>query len=192
MISNQIPTKPTSRKRSPFYWWRRFPIHKSLPTIQPLLSRIQNGDFEYAPYFEQASWEDHWCEEEIQEKKKLFQDTQNFSQEKAEIQMRYAKRRRLLLEDAHKTESNLLHDLFHGLAKLFGGKKEDVEDFAFGFEGTTEDYTGLIANTKVVVGVPATVEEQNILAKLHHKNRPKKKRKTTKEFCSVKLYLYLF
>jgi hypothetical protein len=175
MISNQIPTKPTSRKRSPFYWWRRFPIHKSLPTIQPLLSRIQNGDFEYAPYFEQASWEDHWCEEEIQEKKKLFQDTQNFSQEKAEIQMRYAKRRRLLLEDAHKTESNLLHDLFHGLAKLFGGKKEDVESFAFDFGGTTEELYWAYCEHRGGRGCPSTLEEQNILAKLHHKTSPKRR-----------------
>lgn len=25
--------KPTHRKRSPFYWWRRFPTHKALPLI---------------------------------------------------------------------------------------------------------------------------------------------------------------
>ena len=63
-----IPQKPTHRKRSPFYWWRRFPTHKPLHPYVPLLDRIKNGDFDYPEFFEQAKWEDHWCEEEIQEK----------------------------------------------------------------------------------------------------------------------------
>ena len=124
MAINKIPTKPTHRKRSPFYWWRRFPTHKPLSTTQPLLFRIQNGDFEYAPYFEQASWEDHWCEEEIKEKESLFMSMENYAHEKAHIQMRYAKRR----------------------------------------------------------GCPPTVEEQNILAALHHKNRPKRRGRPPKNF----------
>jgi hypothetical protein len=175
MTSNKIPTKPTHRKRSPFYWWRRFPSHKPLSTTLPLLFRIQNGDFEYAPYFEQASWEDHWCEEEIKEKRHLFQDAENFNREKAEIQMRYAKRRRLLLDDADKTEQSRLIDLFTELAKLFGGDREDVEDFAFGFDGTTEELYWAYCKHKGGRSCPATTEEQNILAKLHHKNRPKRR-----------------
>jgi hypothetical protein len=175
MVSNKVPIKPTNRKHSPFYWWRRFPIHKPLPTIQPLLFRIQNRDFEYAPYFKQASWEDYWCEEEIKEKRHLFQDTQNFNQEKAEIQMRYAKRRRLLLEDANKTEQSRLIDLFTELSKLFGGDRIDVEDFVFNFEGTTEELYWAYCEHKGGRGCPPTVDEQNILAKIHHQNRLKRR-----------------
>ena len=40
-----IPTKPTHRKRTPFYWWRRFRIHKSLPYKATLLDKIRNGGF---------------------------------------------------------------------------------------------------------------------------------------------------
>jgi hypothetical protein len=127
-----------------------------------------------------------------QRKKTPIPRCRKFQQEKAEIQMRYAKRRRLLLDDADKTEQSRLIDLFTELAKLFGGDREDVEDFAFGFDGTTEELYWAYCKHKGGRSCPATTEEQNILAKLHHKNRPKKKRKTTKEFCSVNLYLYLF
>jgi hypothetical protein len=175
MAINKIPPKPTHRKRSPFYWWRRFPSHKPLSTTQPLLFRIQNGDFEYAPYFEQADWEDHWCEEEIKEKKSLFMSMENYSHEKAHIQMRYAKRRRLLLVDAQKTEYNRLFSLFTELAKLFGGHRNDVEDFALGFEGTTEELYWAYCEHKGGRSCPPTIEEQNILAALHHKNRPKRR-----------------
>ena len=46
-MPKKIPQKPTHRKRSPFYWWRRFPTHQALHHYKPLLERIQNGDFDY-------------------------------------------------------------------------------------------------------------------------------------------------
>ena len=33
----KIPKKPSGRKRSPFYWWRRFKSHKYLPHNASLL-----------------------------------------------------------------------------------------------------------------------------------------------------------
>ena len=65
-MAKKIPQKPTHRKRSPFYWWRRFPTHKGLHHYKPLIERIKNGDFDYPEYFEQAEWEEHWCREEIE------------------------------------------------------------------------------------------------------------------------------
>ena len=61
----KAPKKPTHRKRTPFYWWRRFRIHKSLPYKATLLDKIRNGDFEYPEYFQQAEWELEWmCQEQ--------------------------------------------------------------------------------------------------------------------------------
>ena len=45
-MAKKIPQKPTHRKRSPFYWWRRFPTHKGLHHYKPLIERIKNGDFD--------------------------------------------------------------------------------------------------------------------------------------------------
>lgn len=174
-MSKQIPTKPTHRKRSPFYWWRRFPTHKPLSTTQPLLFRIQNGDFEYAPYFEQADWELKWCQDEIEEKRQIFNSAENFNFEKCQVEMRYAKRRRLLRDDAFKTEFNRLTLLYTDLAKLFGGKREDVENFAFDFDGTTEELYWAYCEHKGGRSCPSTKEEQDILAKVHHKNKPKRR-----------------
>ena len=78
-MAKKIPPKPTHRKRSPFYWWRRFPTHQMLHHYKPLIERIQNGDFDYPPYFEQAEWEDHWAEEEVNSIRHLFKDSQKAS-----------------------------------------------------------------------------------------------------------------
>ena len=51
----------------PFYWWRRFRTHKSLPYKSPLIDKIKNGDFDYSPYFQQAEWELHWMKDEQKE-----------------------------------------------------------------------------------------------------------------------------
>ena len=46
----KVPKKPSGRKRSPFYWWRRFRTHKMKPWNASLLARIKNGDFEYPAF----------------------------------------------------------------------------------------------------------------------------------------------
>ena len=48
--------------------WKHSLQNKPLHHYKPLLERIQNGDFDYPEYFEQAEWEDHWAEEEIASK----------------------------------------------------------------------------------------------------------------------------
>ena len=63
----KAPKKPIHRKRTPFYWWRRFRTHKSLPYKATLLDKIRNGDFECPEYFQQAEWELEWMRDEQQE-----------------------------------------------------------------------------------------------------------------------------
>ena len=103
-MAKRIPQKPTHRKRSPFYWWRRFPTHKGLHHYKPLIERIKNGDFDYPEYFKQAEWEEHWCREEIESKRHLFKDSQSFLEESRSIERRYRKRQNLLIKDGYETE----------------------------------------------------------------------------------------
>ena len=69
----RIPNKPSGRRATPFYWWRRFRTHRNLPYKAPLIDKIRNGDFEYSPFFEQAKWELHWMKEEQEEFIKNYQ-----------------------------------------------------------------------------------------------------------------------
>ena len=110
-MAKKIPPKPTHRKRSPFYWWRRFPTHKALHHNKPLIDRIKNGDLDYPPYFEQASWEDYWAEQEIESKRHLFQDQQNFIKEANDIRRRYIKRKNLLIKDGYEAEEKRLKEI---------------------------------------------------------------------------------
>ena len=121
---NQIPEKPTHRKRSPFYWWRRFPTHKALHHYVPLLDRIQNGDFDYAPYFEQAKWEDYWCKQDTDKILREARNIEDTVRERADIVKKYAKRRNLLIEDGFKTEKNALKKLQKNFQKCLGVLKK--------------------------------------------------------------------
>jgi len=138
-MAKRIPPKPTHRKRSPFYWWRRFPTHKALHHYKPLLERIQNGDFDYPEYFEQAEWEDHWCEEEIASKRHLFKDHQSFLEEANAIRRRYLKRKNLLVKDGYETEQKRLIELVKQFSIAFGCTKDAVREFIEEFDGTLEE-----------------------------------------------------
>lgn len=159
-MSKKIPPKPTHRKRSPFYWWRRFPTHQSLHHYKPLLERIQNGDFDYPEYFEQSTWEDHWCEEEVESIRPLFKDTENLQKEIGDIRRRYAKRRNLLIKDGMDTEKKRLEEIKKQFSISLGGTKEDVYEFMSTFDGTLEEmyyayaeYRG-IKNVRVLESLP--------------------------------------
>ena len=138
-MAKRIPPKPTHRKRSPFYWWRRFPTHQALHHYRPLIERIQNGDFDYPEYFEQAEWEVHWCKEEIESKRHLFLDPQSFLEESRSIERRYRKRQNLLIKDGHDAEQKRLAEIMKQFSITFGGSKNDVYDFMESFDGTLEE-----------------------------------------------------
>lgn len=138
-MAKRIPPKPTHRKRSPFYWWRRFPTHKALHHYVPLLDRIQNGDFDYPEFFEQAKWEDYWCQQDIDHIMKTSRNMEEAFKESAQIRRKYAKRRNLLIEDGFKTEQKCLEEITKQFAKVFGGTKKDVWEFMESFDGTLEE-----------------------------------------------------
>jgi len=135
-----IPTKPTHRKRTPFYWWRRFRIHKSLPYKATLLDKIRNGDFEYPEYFKQADWELAWMEDE----QKVFLEKYHGNNPMndylyLDIEKRARKRYNKLYEDGMKTEFDRMGDLKIKLCKEFKFNKDTLVDVMGKFGGTTED-----------------------------------------------------
>ena len=152
-MAKRIPPKPTHRKRSPFYWWRRFPTHQALHHYRPLIERIQNGDFDYPEYFEQAEWEKQWCKEEIESKRHLFKDSQSFLEESRSIERRYRKRQNLLIKDGYENEEKRLKEIVKQFSITFGGSKEDVVAVMENFDGTLEEMYYYYAKLKGIKNI---------------------------------------
>ena len=135
------PLKPSGRKRSPFYWWRRFRSHKYLPHNAPLLRKIQNGDYDYPPYFQQAQWELEWADDEQEQYIKDYVGNGNPRTDEAyeDIGRRARKRYKKLIEDAYEVESRHLSTLVEGLAKRFNLPKETIKTLMGEFGGTIEE-----------------------------------------------------
>ena len=152
-MAKRIPPKPTHRKRSPFYWWRRFPTHKPLHHSKPLIDRIKNGDLDYPPYFEQAKWEDYWAEQEVESKRHLFQDQQNFIKEANDIRRRYIKRKNLLIKDGYEAEEKRLKEIAKQFSNTFDSEKSEVYQFMESFDGTIEEMYYAYAEYKGIKNV---------------------------------------
>lgn len=135
------PLKPSGRKRSPFYWWRRFKSHKYLPHNAPLLRKIQNGDYDYPPYFQQAQWELEWADDEQEQYIKDYVGNGDPRTDEAyeDIGRRARKRYKKLIEDAYEVESRHLSTLVEGLAKRFNLPKETIKTLMGEFGGTIEE-----------------------------------------------------
>ena len=146
-----IPIKPRHRKSTPFYWWRRFRTHKSLPYKATLLDKIKNGDFEYPAYFEQAKWELEWMKDEQKEFLDNYHGKNHMEDHLyLEIESRARKRYNKLFEDGMKTEFERIDNLVKYLSKEFKINRDKVKDIMGEFGDTTEKLYFHIAN---VVGI---------------------------------------
>ena len=136
----KAPKKPTHRKRTPFYWWRRFRTHKSLPYKTTLLDKIRNGDFEYPEYFQQAEWELEWMRDEQKEFIANYHGD-NYMNDHLylDIEKRARKRHKALYEDGMKTEFDRMEEFKTKLCKEFKFSKDKLVDIMEEFGGTTED-----------------------------------------------------
>ena len=143
----KAPKKPIHRKRTPFYWWRRFRTHKSLPYKATLLDKIRNGDFEYPEYFQQAEWELEWMRDEQKE------FIANYTGDNYEndilylnIEKRARKRWKALYEDGMKTEFDRMEEFKTKLSKEFKFSKNKLVKIMEEFTGTTEDLYFYVAD----------------------------------------------
>ena len=143
----KAPRKPTHRKRTPFYWWRRFRMHKSLPYKATLLDKIRNGDFEYPEYFQQAEWELEWMRDEQKEFIANYHGD-NYMNDHLylDIEKRARKRWKALYEDGMKTEFDRMDNFKTKLCKEFKFSKDKLVDIMEEFGGTTEDLYFHVAN----------------------------------------------
>ena len=145
----RIPIKPNGRRAMPFYWWRRFRTHKSLPYKASLLNKIKNGDFEYPEYFQQAEWELIWMKEEQDD---FIQNYKGNDPEQdrlyLDIELRARKRYNKLFEDGMKTEFDRIEDFKTKLCKEFKFNIEKLVVIMDEFEGATEDLYYHIAKLK--------------------------------------------
>jgi len=136
----RIPKKPSGRRALPFYWWRRFRTHKSLPYKSPLINKIRNGDFEYSPFFDQAKWELHWMEEEQKEFINNYQGKDpTMDMLYTDIEVKARKRYNRLFEDGIKDEFSRMDSLIVNLSKYFKIKKDTIKKIIEKFDGTTEE-----------------------------------------------------
>jgi len=135
----RVPIKPSGRRAMPFYWWRRFRSHKSLPYKSSLLNKIQNGDFEYSQFFQEADWELHWMKEEQKDFIENYQG-KNYKEDMLyiDIEKRARKRYNKLYEDAMKEENDRLSNLVDNLYKRFKMAKDDIRNIMGEFGDTTE------------------------------------------------------
>ena len=146
---SKAPKKPKGGKRTPFYWWRRFKSHKSLPYKASLIDKIRNGDFEYPILFEHADWELQWME---QDKKAFVKEYKgnDYIQDSLyhDIERRYRKRYNLLIEDGDKVERDRMQRLKEALSKKFDINKELINKWMETFDGTTEQLYDYCAKHK--------------------------------------------
>ena len=143
----KAPKKPIHRKRTPFYWWRRFRTHKSLPYKATLLDKIRNGDFEYPEYFQQAEWELEWMRDEQKEFIANYHGD-NYMNDHLylDIEKRARKRWKALYEDGMKTEFDRMDNFKTKLCKEFKFSKDKLVDIMEEFGGTTEDLYFYVAD----------------------------------------------
>ena len=127
-----------------FRWWSKgVGRRKRLPSSAPLLARIQNGDFEYSPYFYEAELAQQDADRIYKE---VWDRRSKFSDDKLSIDADArdtSKLRRLakakLIESGVEEEQKLLHQLKIELENEFG---KDLWDKAMENQrgkGTTED-----------------------------------------------------
>jgi len=113
-----------------FMWWRSYtPKNKPLTARHDLKERIQNGDFDVAPYAFEAQLVEHRMNR-VWEECRGYEDTY-----REKIQVDKARRKRLL-EDYEKEEARRLEEL----------KKA----FVLKFKMTKEQYEKEVVNTRAV------------------------------------------
>ena len=133
----KIPKKPSGRKRSPFYWWRRFKSHKYLPHNASLLRKIENGDYNYPDLFKHAEWELVWMKEEQEEFIKNY--TGNNHKDDVlylDIEKRARKRWKKLLEDALEVENRHLENLSKDFCEYFNIDRDRMKKIMEEFGGS--------------------------------------------------------
>jgi hypothetical protein len=139
-VTIKVPVREKKKIKNMYYWWRRFPIHKTLSNMAHYKEKIKNKDFDYSPYWAQIQYEYHWMAEDILHLRDNHRGGRDsLFQLEREIITSYNRRLKKLYEDADVDEANRIEYLKKELIRNFGGGKYDAHDFIDMFEGTIEE-----------------------------------------------------
>lgn len=124
-----------------FRWYTSKIRKKPLPKSSPLLLRIQNGDFEYSPYFDEAKYNRELAVEayELTKKHALISDPAQLEME-ALYASRMKRVKALKLDEVgDKDENKRLIELKNALTEEFGKDLWEKSMERKRGKGTTED-----------------------------------------------------
>lgn len=142
-----------------FRWWRMYqPKNKPLDNRKPLRERILNGDFDYSCYKSQIYLVEHQLNDLLKE---CDNDYQKYL-EKGAVQLA---RRKRLIDDFEKDESERLSSLITAFTQHFRCNKEQVEEEMLNCSGELIDLYYIIEEKYKIVHMPYP---------LKRRGRPKK------------------
>ena len=142
-----------------FRWWRLYaPKNKPLDNRKPLRERILNGDFDYSCYKAQIYLVEYQLNDLLKE---CDNDYQKYL-EKGAVQLA---RRKRLIEDFEKDESERLSSLITSFTQHFRCNKEQVEEEMLKCSGSLIDLYYIIEEKYKIVHMPYP---------LKRRGRPKK------------------
>jgi hypothetical protein len=133
-VINKNLSKLQKLKYNQFFWWRRWgtknkPLHKN----SLLLDKINNGDYDFSPYF----WQLKYCEWEIKQKELKYKaDIRRFCEE-AFLDLQ---RRKRLREDHEKYERENLEQLKKDFIITFRMAPKDYDEDIVKFDGDVKDF----------------------------------------------------
>lgn len=127
-----------------FRWWSKgVGRRKRLPSSAPLLARIQNGDFEYSPYFYEAQIAqqdaDRIYKEVYDRRSQHSHDIKAIEADARDASKLRRIARNKLMESGVEEELKLLHELKLELAQEFGKDLWEKSQERQRGSGTTED-----------------------------------------------------
>ena len=126
---------------NPYRWYTKGRRKKPLKKSEPLLLRIQNGDYEYSPYFDEAKSVEKEGEKMVNDLMKTIQidcELERMAEALHRTKMKRVKRLKLL-EVADEEENKRLRELRVELTKEFGKDLWDKSLQRQRGKGTTED-----------------------------------------------------
>lgn len=127
-------------KYNKFQWWRSHGLIQELHPYQPLINRINNGDFDPSPYLWMAQLALH----EMQEK----MDAEKSIDKKRDIQSLYMEKYRRLQLDYEKDEAYRLAELKKAFCMWFKITKEELEKLMEDFVGDLQDLYYILEQQK--------------------------------------------
>ena len=131
-----------------FRWWRLYqPKNKPLDKRKPLRDRILNGDFDYSCYRAQQYLVEYQLNDLLKECKYDYQ----MYLEKGAVSLA---RRKRLIEDFEKDESERLNSLITEFTKYFKCNKKQVEEEMINCTGSLIDLYYIIEEKYKVILMP--------------------------------------